>query len=404
MSSLRTSLYVPFSLQKKLWETQRKLAQIDLLPSRHNISRHDFDTRDATVDLAAIVNTTSFEEVRTVRVVPNEPSIVTIANLALQKKHVVELEVNGLHWQDESNPATNEDGSTHDDLTERLFAHVRRVAPSTPGQFDKLTKLVLREVDLTLCKHTWFTFVNLYELKTPELNYCTGADIFLIHLYDVLHIPKLRSFTLVHDLGSQADRTIHAVNDLLRQTRNSLQTLILCLRSAHQLPEARLVGSKHLRILSFDISRFPAEPRDERHSLQVSQQLHYSQEDFEILVGSCENLTQLGIGFPPIDLEYRDLKKRYPEFSGRIGMLAKCPRLTVLNITNLPVGYHIYLSSGKLEVMDTSLTRLAADVFYIFSSINDRDAGSVVGKTWRCSLELLAFGARDRGTRNTTPR
>lgn len=275
------------------------------------------------------------------------------------------------------------------------------MARSLPGHFDQLTKLCLRDIDLELSKHTWFTFIKLQKITDLELKYCKGADIFLIHIYDKAYFPRLQSFSLVHDLGAQSNRSVHAVNELLRYTRSSLHTLILVLHNAHTLPNVTRIGSNSLRILSFDISH-PSDPvaNSWGQNSQTPQQLVYSLEDFDVLVASCKNLAQLGIALPNISLEYRKLEKRYPTYTLYLKGLADHLELTTLNITNLPTGYHTELNTGQSGLQDAALGCLAADIFYIFFSDNTLDPGRIMECTFNCSLQVLAFGIRDRDPRS----
>lgn len=82
----------------------------------------------------------------------------------------------------------------------------------------------------------------------------------------------------------------------------------------------------------------------------------------------------------------------------------KLLKLTTLNITNIPATYHARITQGQLAVRDAALTRLASDIFEIVSFLNPRDPGSIVEDTYNCSVEVIAFGVRDRDSRNIGPR
>ena len=73
--------------------------------------------------------------------------------------------------------------------------------------YDHLTSLTLKDVDWSSCKQTWFCYFNLCKLKHLTLEHCTSADIFLIREAPRAATPRLRSLTLLHDLGSHGDRT-----------------------------------------------------------------------------------------------------------------------------------------------------------------------------------------------------
>lgn len=62
------------------------------------------------------------------------------------------------------------------------------------------------------------------------------------------------------------------------------------------------------------------------------------------------------------------------------------------------------MSQGQLAAKDAALTRLASDIFEIVSFVNTRDPGSIVQDTYNCSVEVVAFGVRDRDSRNVSPR
>lgn len=349
-------------MQQKLWTSQSQLQHLDIFPSNTWGLRANLDQRYSAINLT-----------------PDSPGDAALAHTVLQNKCVTELKVDGCHWNWVSAfaPTTVPDGTIQDVLTKILFSSVPRVARSLPGHFDQLTALCFKDIDLTLSKHTWFTYINLQKLTTLELCYCKGADIFLIHVYDTAYNPKLQSFSLFHDLSVQSDQTVHAVNELLRDTRDSLHTLVLCLRNAHQLPDVTLIGRKSLRVLSLDISRSEDHSSNDEQAPQTSIHLMYSPEDFEVLVASCEDITQLAITFPMISLEYKKLHEGYPTFAMYIERLAKSLELTTLSITNIPPSYDTKLRLGQIAAEDALLERLATDIFEIFTFLNHRDFGSV---------------------------
>lgn len=191
-------------LQEKLWLTQNNLQTLEIFPSDSTNRGVSFQPQVPSIDLAAIINRGHFQNLRAIRLIPDTPADVSLAHAVLQSKGVKELEVDGRHWDSEQDfaPTANPDGTMKDELTGNLFSNVPRVSPSLPGHFDQLTKLCLKDIDLTLSKHTWLTYVNLQRLTHLELHYCKGADIFLMHVFNTAHSPKLLSFTLVHDLDA----------------------------------------------------------------------------------------------------------------------------------------------------------------------------------------------------------
>ena len=170
------------------------------------------------MDLLAEVNRIEFSHLRAVRAVPDTAESALLACNALQRGIITELEIDGRLWQNgDAHEVREEDdeGGVHDLLTECLFSHLEQVHPGRSPKHDILTSLTLKDIDATLCKHTWFTYLDLCHLKHLRLEHCKGADTFLMRLTSGAATLGLHVFTLIHDLGTHSDRTIHAVEDLL---------------------------------------------------------------------------------------------------------------------------------------------------------------------------------------------
>lgn len=285
------------------------------------------------IDLLPEVNRLPFPELKSVRAIPDAVDALLTACAAIQKGNVTALELDGRHWQgfEVGTPAASDAGEDEDDeeedadledaLTGSLFSHLERVKPCRIAHHDTFTRLTLMDVNLTNCKRTWFTYLDLCHLKELRLEHCVGADIFLMKLSAGAATPRLHGFTLIHDLNAQGDRTIYALEDLLTSAKHTLRSLKLSLRNAKELPSVTCIRShgKTLKRLLLDISG--------RNEVQTSgwgsdgaskYELVYDAAQFTSILRSCGSLVELGTAFPEVGLEYDNFVREGGDFASRM--------------------------------------------------------------------------------------
>jgi hypothetical protein len=370
-----------------------------------------------------------------------------LTNIALRRGHVTEMNIDARLWtggdareykpkdqntdpdynsDDDDNAPSAEDLSTYydpnfpvlDPLTSILFSHLPRVKTGLNPPTMTLSHLTLHDVNLTLSKHTWFTYLYLKSLVYLKIKYCQGADMFLLNLTN--HFPTLESFEVVHYVPCQGDRTLHAIDDFLNfHPVNHLHTIKICLRNTYKLPSADAIR-KHrdkLEVLKIDVARgvvedAPFAPPGAPHHQQLCPQHKngsrpwYSSHAFNSIVNSCQNLIELAISFPPFDLHYMVMEPikdtdnfNFNQYLDKTISRLSC--LCTLNIINWPNHYKTGRQPAYYLAKNASLARLAADIFRRFRAYNF-DENVFDNGNRHSTLELVAFGVSER-TRSGAP-
>jgi hypothetical protein len=394
LTFIRSTSHRPLSqtLFKRLLQTQKNLQHLEILPSGAIDEHYDPNTEDSCMTITDILRCASLVKLHSVRVVPDMPQTAALCSIALQKGNsqaVTSLEVDARHWVDAAHfPHAEDSMATKDQLVESLFAHLPRASPGHDGPFDSLTTLVLKDVKLAVSKYTWFTYLSLSKLQRLELRHCKDADIFLLQLISGPHVPALKAFTMVHDVGEHTHgRSILGIEQLLQDTGNSIVELELCLRNAPKLPKVTSI-TRHggsLRRLTLDIG-------SSMGSWHItSGRLVYAEDEFQDLLVACVQLRQLAIALPEVSLEYSTLLAKSPEFALSITSVAMSFKLEVLSLLSLPSDYRCIQPSGYYAAKDMALRRLAVDIFAIHRSHS-------------ASLQVIAFGTRERANNHLGPR
>jgi hypothetical protein len=392
-----------------LWQRQKNLHYIVIVPETDSYLRGGESVHQRQLERL------KFPNLKAVRAVLKDSNTVHTASLALKLGRVVDLEVDALFWvgedphehnpEPDTNPSPDSEAESEaddmpsspdpdfpiiDPLTENLFQHLGRVKPGYTPRFNQITTLVLKDINLSLSKHTWFTYLDLKSLKRLGLEYCEGADMFLIHLAECF--PALRCFQLAHRLDDQSDRTILAIEELLQYLPiNRLQVLTICLRNANALPSVLSIV-KHrdsLEQLQIDITKksLPANSeeasgyRSSGQGVQAPQYIRsgsglpkktgyiyrvYNRKDFNLLIKSCVNLRGLSIAFPSYTLYFTHLgpsSEENVEFSKYINMIVRHLDLYTLNVVNWPANYKYGRSNGYYMAKNASLARVASTIF-----------------------------------------
>ncbi|KAK5128890.1 hypothetical protein LTR85_000223 [Meristemomyces frigidus] len=409
---------LPADITKLLWQRHRYLRHAEIF--KKEAVAPGWDTEE--IDLLPEVNRLPFPELRSVRVIPNTADALFTACAALRKGAVTTLELDGRYWQgrhagtpapsessdEEDEDEDEEDADFDDPLTESLFSHLERVKPCCVPRHDKFTRLTLSDVDLTNCKRTWFTYVDLCHLKELSLEHCVGADIFLVKLSAGAATPRLHALTLVHDLSaSQGDRTIYGLEDLLTSPKHTLRTLKPSLRNAKELPSLACIRShgKTLKRLLIDVSgRNEVQNNGWGDPSASKYELVYNATQFSSIIRSCGSLVELGMAFPEVGLEYDNFGCHCGGFSERIMELirAQTPKLKTLNIINWPKDYQTDSHAGYYAAKVPQLARLASDIFALYRRF-DTKTGQFLKEVHQCRLEVLVFGVREHSSFAPSP-
>lgn len=398
LTTTRTTSHRPLPVQiiKKLWETQKNLQYLELLPSAaidDHYVQTDEDTHTAIIDL---LKRACLDELKSIRVVPDGTGTAALCSIAMQKgqsQALTTLEVDSRDWADVDDCEHADHGvAFQDQLVESPFSHVPRVLPSHRGRLDSLTTLVLRDVNLVCSKYTWYTYLNLIELKHLELHHCEGADAFLLELTGGDKIPALKSFTMIHNVGERPDRSLEAFEQVMQDIGYGIRDLHLCLRNAPRMPKRTAIAryGNTLRHLSLDVQSSLG------HWNTPSGPLVYSQTDFNAMVEACTRIQQLCITFPDIRLEYYRLSASAPAFDLYAKTVAKLRDLKVLSLINLSTDYVGHAPPGYLEAKYMALAGLSPDIFKIYRSAATDPQLS--------TLKVLAFGSRERDDNCRGPR
>ncbi|KAK5122598.1 hypothetical protein LTR85_003861 [Meristemomyces frigidus] len=363
---------------KTLWQRQRSLHSLEILPV-YSDNSHGLQDQDE-VDLHVELNKIEFEKLSSIRIVPDTSDTAYLGCAALQLGVITDLEVDARLWQEPMNQDDEDDHQDSDDsdeenvvqdgLTESIFDHLTKVKPGRVPAYDHLTTLVLKDVDLTSCKHTWFCYLNLCHLKHLTLEHCKAADIFLIQASPGAATPRLHSFVLLHDLGTRGDRTIHAINELLGFPRNTMRKLVLSLRNSCELPSAAKIRAhgKTLHTLLLDVASDNPGNGAEYHTHLV-----YTQQALQNIVSHCKSLKELGIAMPGVNLEYMNFGNECQPFATWIDLIAQNLDLATLNIINWPVQYKAQKQLGYYAAKAPQLARLASDVFVVARAVRTVD-------------------------------
>ena len=426
----------PPTLVIDLWQRQRDLHYIEIVPQSHYAQtlHNGADVLQTQLEKLELMNLSS------VRAILDTLRSASLTNIALQRGHVTELNIDARSWTAgdarehkpkdyNPNPDDNSDDGiapphgdittdydpdfpVFDPLTSNLFSHLPRVRSGLNPPTRTLTRLTLHDVNLTLSKHTWFTYLYLNSLEYLKIKYCKGADMFVLNLAN--HFPALRSFEVVHYVPYQGDRTLHALDEFLNlQPVNQLHTLKICLRNTNKLPSADAIR-KHrrtLEILKIDVARRVIEdipfapPGAPHHPVSPAKRQQYtrpwySTHAFNAIVDSCQYLVELALAFPPFDLHYVDMEPNKDadnySFNQYIDKItSKLRYLCTLNILNWPHHYKTGKQSAYYLAKNASLARLAADVFRRFRAY-DVDEHIFDDGNRHTTLEVIAFGVSER--------
>ncbi|KAK3686723.1 hypothetical protein LTR37_019515 [Vermiconidia calcicola] len=416
---------LPARIFKLLWQRQRNLVRLEVVPQ---LVADSWNENGTEPNLEVELNRLEFPKLRSLRAITDTAQSASLTCAALPRGVITELEVDARLWQhgdahqhehSDEDADQDEDTSVHDILTGCMFGHLERAEPGRVPKHDFLTSLTLKDINLTLSKYTWFTDLDLCHLKHLRLEHCAGADIFLMQLASGAAAPGLRSFVLLHDLGAHADRTIHAIEDLLNFPRHKLHKLELCLRNVPKLPNAAAIRahSRTLETLLLDISGkgdrrdSTIDPTRLGHWGQPSpspsvasndKSLVYDTDTFTSIIESCSSLRQLGVAFPTVGLKYDIFRCQPSVFPHWIDSLAMNLKLTTLNILNWPSNYKRGQNEGYYIAKNLQVARLAADIF-LRHRMYDRDCKAFVKLERHPFLEVVAFGVRENGTESSSP-
>ena len=385
-----------------LWQRQQKLERLELFSNYTPSTDHGATVED--IDLVAELARHDFQKLQAVRVVPDGEDVGFLASAALQCGVVTDFEVDGRLWSGEEAVLHEVTGRAIDPLTASLFSHLPHAQPGMIPRNDFLVKLALKDIDLTLSKYTWHTYLHLVGLRHLSLEHCKGADIFLMKMTAGVHLLGLRSFTLLHELSTQADRTIHAVEELLSFPRNTLQLLVLVLRNAPHLPKASAIRGhgRTLRKLLVDIKSGVAVNNNTWNNGNTNTGVHlvYEIGQFQSIMQSCIALRELGIALPNVEFDYEILSRDCGNFSTYLDIIAGNLKLATLSILTWPSLYQDGQSPGYYQARDP---QLASDIFARHRSYDDETDAFVV-KEKKCNLEVVGFGVRERHVYGTLPR
>ncbi len=275
----------------------------------------------------------------------------------------------------------------------------------TVPKYNVLTQLTLNDINLKMCKHTWFTYVNLQNLKVLRLEHCPRVEDFLEVLASQDNPAGLEALTFVHDADTLIDPNITALDDLLRAKENTLWKLAISLRNATHLPypDAIKAHGRTLEVLHLDITS-ESQPEPAAYQWNSSSPRHYRTcfftyhyEDFKSIVKSCPRLSQLGIAFATSNLNYQNsAHDAGAEFVEGIDLLATSLNLTVLNILNWPGEPNPGYTIGYHEATELKQARLSSDIFHRLSCSRQAN-GDLLKTEQHPALEVVAFGVREIG-------
>jgi hypothetical protein len=388
-----------------LWERQRNVEILDICPQQLEDPR----SNGKTTDLIKVLENITFPNLQGIHAVIDTAESAALTSTALQRGVISELCVDAKFWLEGQAHEVDGDGSDEDTpqvqdaMTTLIFGHLTKAKPGHLAPFDLLETLTLKDIDLSLCKYTWFTYLELPRLHKLELKYCKGADLFLMQ-FCAKTTPALKSFILVHDLGRDADRTIHAIEELLRSPRDKITHLELCLRNATSLPSATVIHnhSNSLQTLLLDIigKRVPAEAS--RPGPPKPNYLCYSTSDFCAVVEACQSLVELGIAFPEVGLEYDELGDCRDFLYWFDGTVMHLPKLATLNVLNWPIGYQFGRSKGYYQTKNLQVARLASDLFKRHNTY-DAEAETFDDEVKDGLLRVISFGVLDLDEATTPP-
>ena len=421
---------LPPNLLSTLWQRQKNLRCLDINP------RVEPGNGDEIMELRNQLQTSQFPKLRVLCVDLFNQETAKLASVALQCGEVTELEVDAMSWVEGAarrykiknnnsnvNQLTGSDAgdgkhghdpnfSVVDPLTESLFRHLPRVQPEHKPSFKNVTTLTLKDVDLALSKHTWFTYLLLGNLKELSLQYCKDADIFLLHVNARRGSHgALQSLELVHYVADQADRTLTALEELLTGQAPELHTLKICLRNTMRLPNTDAIRKHgdHLKKLLIDV----AKKTPEEDPLTTAQRSPppppkpptryiypcYPQSTLQSLCESCPALQELGLALPNCTLLFsrflHDPSEANDPFYRHIDALIRRLDLCTLHILNWPTNYDYGRQSPYYPATNASLARLANEVFKRYRNY-DVEREVFDNEDRHASLEIVAWGVNER--------
>jgi hypothetical protein len=420
---------LPPNLLSALWQRQKNLGCLDINP------RVDPGNRNEILELRNQLQTLRFPKLKVLCVELFNQESARIASAALQCGEVTDLEVDAMSWVEGAarryKPKKNNSSvgqytgsdagdekhghdpnfSVIDSLTGSLFRHLTRVQPEHKPSFKDITTLTLKDVDLALSKHTWFTYLLLGNLKELSLQYCKDADIFLLHLNARRGSHgALQSLELVHYVVDQADRTLTALEELLTCQSPEIHTLKICLRNTMRLPNTDAIRKHgdHLKKLLIDVAKKtpeedplttaqrspPSPPKPQRYSYPF-----YPISILQSLCESCPDLKELGIALPNCNLNFSRFLLNPNEandtFYRHIDMIIRRLDLCTLHILNWPTNYEYGRQSTYYLAKNASLGRLANEIFKRYRNY-DVDKKHFDNVDRHASLEIVAFGVNER--------
>ncbi len=115
---------LPAELLKTLWQRQKHLTNLEIVPAFFKDS-WSAATTSGDEDLLAELNRLELKDVRGLRVVPDGPGIAFVGCAALKKRTVTIVEVDERLWR-HGDPYINKEGEHIDELTGSLFSHLER--------------------------------------------------------------------------------------------------------------------------------------------------------------------------------------------------------------------------------------------------------------------------------------
>ena len=345
---------------------------------------------------------------KALRIVPESLGTASLGTVILKRTEITSLEVD-VRLLPKTVIDVHEEERIRGNLSECLFRHLSQCQPGAQASDTLFTRLTLKDVDLTTCKHTWFTFINLRNLEHLNLEHCVSPDDFLVKIASSVYTPALETFTLLHQTTGEGDKTMDAVEDLLRHPTQTLRKLMLSIREASKLPAVNALRAHRytLEVLQLDILPSMGTIVDMSPTAResdVESRLHYDCEDLARLVGDLPAIKELAIGLPRVNLLYGDLAGENEDFAGSVDLIASCRRLTRLNILNWPIGYVIVQRPGYAAATAPQVARTAAYVFgrhRQYSLMQDDFLShDTVGDP---TLKIVAFGVNHHATLSPEP-
>ncbi|KAK3624355.1 hypothetical protein LTR56_021073 [Elasticomyces elasticus] len=391
---------LPGTTSHLLWQRQSKLQNIEVFPQY--VDQSDEAPANHQSDLVEHINTHELSGATELRVVPGDTNGALIGSTILGTARITDLTVDARLWSEGSAHHDPDTGYIIDPLTSALFVHISPAPLGHVGTVNTITKLALSDVDLRFAAHNWFRHLDMAKLTDLRLEYCANADMFLGTLSTNIMRPCMKNLTVVHDLGTPADRTVDMLEDLLMYTKPTLKTLEICLRNASRLPSVASV-KRHasLRRLYLDVTNHSPGTRLGGNTPWI-----YGEEDLEALLDDCAEILHLGLHLPASSFEYKSFPRSETAFKRSLDIIINqlCD-LHTLNILNWPQEYQgqNYQGVDYYASRTCQLSRLAGDIFLRFRHF-DWNTHSFIKDDLGCNLEIVSFGVHEYNSYQPSPK